>query len=564
MSNRRSLYKVSSLLFIFSLLAVSAAPFDVMSDEDETPECGEWKIESDNSDDDRLNISLGRNNFDEYCSAEFSIENDTGTFLGGGYSLEMNYVGNFADIYFPNLKGEYLVPGLTIDMVVSPLDPTRQANVRVQGEVTLSSYYARDLAFYLLWSIIEIIPIPSNCLISYEEISKISIQTAPILENAVNLAFSAKLTEARDEFAKVIDVFIERVGDYTREIGLSCFGEVIEKEVGEVAVKKAKLIKSFLTWVPVLTFDYLKYDDHPAVVNIYYVTEDGSEVETVVPTVDLPTQESNFGTCSSIVSEKDGMELMYMPAGEFLMGSEEDGNIHAVYLDAFWIDRTEVTNDMFRRFVNDTKYLSKAEKVGGSYALYGWTDGAYWQSPQGPESSISGLGNHPVVHVSWKDASNYCQWAGRQLPTNEEWEKAARGVDGRTYPWGNESPDGSLLNFSDKNSECPWADKSIDDGYGLTSPVGNYPKGESPYCVLDLAGNALEWCEDWGGNDKGSFMDLHPSVHEGGDLRSVRGGSLCYPATGIYSYFNSFLPSMYTDYELGFRCVLSAVSPMNN
>lgn len=202
------------------------------------------------------------------------------------------------------------------------------------------------------------------------------------------------------------------------------------------------------------------------------------------------------------VSEIDGMVLVYVPEGEFEMGSEDgmrhESPVHRVFLDAFWIDQTEVTNEMFSIFVDGTGYETLAEDLGWSKLFKGdrkyiRVTGADLAHPQGPDSNIQGLEDHPVVHVSWDDASAYCEWAGRRLPTEAEREKAARGTDGAAYPWGNGDVSGNLLNFADSNLGLNEADNSVDDGYQLTAPVGNYPQGASPYGALDMAGNV------WGG-----------------------------------------------------------------
>jgi serine/threonine-protein kinase len=241
------------------------------------------------------------------------------------------------------------------------------------------------------------------------------------------------------------------------------------------------------------------------------------------------------GIGSTMKPEKDGRSMVYVPAGAFTMGSA--GNLedfsaaaqmecgswgipeygdcktvdafsderpsHTVTLDAFWIDKTEVTNAMFQTFVKATDYRTDAEKAGRSMVfdfskqVQSQTVGADWQHPKGPNSSLDGLGEYPVVHISWNDANAYCTWVGGRLPSEAEWEKAARGTDGRTYPWGEAKLTGKLANIADVNLAVGWADKNINDGNQFTAPVGSYPGGASPYGALDMAGNVAEWVNDY-------------------------------------------------------------------
>jgi serine/threonine-protein kinase len=196
------------------------------------------------------------------------------------------------------------------------------------------------------------------------------------------------------------------------------------------------------------------------------------------------------------------LEMVYVPAGTFSMGSEEEKPVHDVYLNSFWIDRTEVTNAQFGIFVETTAYVTTSERngaeefpqqtAGNSLEVKGFD----WQHPQGPYSDIENRDDHPVVQVSWDDAATYCQWRGARLPTEAEWEKAARSSDGRIFPWGNEY-NGIRLNFCDANCANSWRDTTIDDQYEGSAPVGSYPGGVSPYGALDMAGNVYEWAADW-------------------------------------------------------------------
>jgi formylglycine-generating enzyme required for sulfatase activity len=217
------------------------------------------------------------------------------------------------------------------------------------------------------------------------------------------------------------------------------------------------------------------------------------------------------------------MRLVYIPAGEFLMGSaDSDGEAfsnekpqHRVYLDAYWIDRTEVTQGMYARCVAAGKCMQPDCSHGGD--------------------------NYPVVCMGWDDAAAYCAWAGRRLPTEAEWEKAARGMDGRKYPWGNRAPDSGLLNFN--------------RNVGNTTEVGHYPGGASPYGVLDLAGNVTEWVADWyAANYYASSPSRHPSGPSSGKYRVLRGGSWAYDLLSIRLAIRyGFPPDRQNDCG-GFRC----------
>ena len=230
-----------------------------------------------------------------------------------------------------------------------------------------------------------------------------------------------------------------------------------------------------------------------------------------------------------------------------------------MYLDAFWIDQTEVTNEMFRAFVDDSNYQTDAEKAGQSQVqdpgkvVWRLVDGANWKHPTGPESSISDQGEYPVTHMSWFDAQAYCMWAGKRLPTEAEWEKAAKGTDGRKYTWGYQEPDASLANYGDLNQ-------------GPVS-VGSYPDGASPYGVLDMAGNLYEWTSDLFADDYYSISpERNPEGPDSGENRVVRGGAWHYKETYLRTETRIESPPtnssgvisvIYTVNYHGFRCVIS-------
>jgi formylglycine-generating enzyme required for sulfatase activity len=269
------------------------------------------------------------------------------------------------------------------------------------------------------------------------------------------------------------------------------------------------------------------------------------------------------------IAEKDGMVMVYVPAGKFLMGSSDSDKQaysdekpqHEVYVDAFWIDQTEVTNAMFRRFVSTAGYKTEAEKVGSGWGWIGgeWKEikGADWQHPHGPDTNIVGLDDHPVVQVIWNDAQAYCQWTGRRLPTEAEWEKAARGTDGRKYPWGNDPITGTLLNFCDKNCEYSHKDGTIDDGYAYTAPVNSYPAGASPYGALNMAGNVWEWVADWYDEKyyaSSSVKSPNPQGPTTGQYHVLRGGAWNYVSQDVRAADRYWNPPDIRLNIVGFRC----------
>jgi sulfatase modifying factor 1 len=307
--------------------------------------------------------------------------------------------------------------------------------------------------------------------------------------------------------------------------------------------------------------------------------------------------------------------MVWIPGGEFTMGSDskeawdDEKPTHRVRVDGFWMDETEVTNSQFLRFVEETGYVTTAEQppnaeeilrqlppgtppppkenlVPGALVFtptkgpvplndvaqwWKWTPDASWKHPEGPKSNLEGRENHPVVHVSWFDATAYAKWAGKRLPTEAEWEFAARGgLDGKPYVWG-DAP------FSDDKPQCniwqgefPWKNTAI-DGYERTAPVKSYePNG---YGLYDMAGNVWEWCDDWYQRDlyrqwagKG-VIDNPKSPQRSSDparpytpQRAQRGGSfLCND-----SYCSRYRPSARHGCSpdtgmshVGFRCVKS-------
>jgi len=270
--------------------------------------------------------------------------------------------------------------------------------------------------------------------------------------------------------------------------------------------------------------------------------------------------------------------MVLVPEGPFEMGMDDaeikamikensdwspemmkDAPLHTVHLSAFSIDTTEVTNAMFARFIADTNYQTEAEYFGWAL-VFDWSDwkrvkGADWQHPAGPESGLKGRENYPVVQVTWRDADAYCRWAGRRLPTEAEWEKAARGTDGRIYPWGNTDPAGDLVNFADKHTSFSWSNAAVDDGAILAAPVGSYPKGISPYGALDMAGKVYEWTGDWySPTYYGDSPQENPQGPQTGEKRVKRGGAWGSRKVALQTSYRDAFDPQYRGDDMGFRC----------
>ena len=258
----------------------------------------------------------------------------------------------------------------------------------------------------------------------------------------------------------------------------------------------------------------------------------------------------------SIMIGEDGMTLLYIPAGEFTMGSEQEKSLnecqnlnntcydssfvraapsHLVHLDSYWIDETEVTNQMY--FICVQANVCK-EPVSTNSSTFT----SYFGNPD--------FDNYPVINVNWYMAKTYCEWVDRRLPTEAEWEKAARGVDANIYPWGN-TFDGSLANFSNNN-------ELIEDNYEDVSPVGSFPLGKSPYGALDMLGNVYEWVADWYSETYYTISpDINPEGPDSGSERVLRDNSWA-DVPNFISVARYGTDPEYAGVFVGFRCAMDA------
>ncbi|RZK58804.1 MAG: formylglycine-generating enzyme family protein [Pedobacter sp.] len=301
--------------------------------------------------------------------------------------------------------------------------------------------------------------------------------------------------------------------------------------------------------------------------------------------------------------------MVFIPAGEFLMGAsdkegrEDEYPQHPVKLNSFWMDITEVTNASFAKFVKATGYVTTAERkpdweemkkqlpagtpkppdsvfVAASLVFsapkqianlndasqwWVWKKGADWKHPHGPNSNINGKDDFPVVHISWDDAMAYCQWAGKRLPTEAEWEYASRGgLKNSLYPWGNEDIEKGKVKANTWQGNFPLKNTNWDKFSGLAPTKKFAPNG---FGLYDMAGNVWEWCSDWyrpdyyttenQTNPQGppdSYDPMEPTVSK----RVVRGGSFMCNASYCKGYRVTSRMKTSTDTSLehtGFRCV---------
>jgi formylglycine-generating enzyme required for sulfatase activity len=299
--------------------------------------------------------------------------------------------------------------------------------------------------------------------------------------------------------------------------------------------------------------------------------------------------------------------MVWVQSGAFLMGSDhhyrEEAPAHRVTVDGFWIDRWTVTNEQFRAFVEATSHVTLAERppnpadypgalpemlvpasvvfrkpphrvdLRNHYNWWTYVPGADWRHPHGPGSSVQSLERHPVVHVAYEDAEAYARWAGKELPTEAEWEFAARGgLDGATYAWGEEFAQGGLMMANTWQGEFPVENLML-DGFEGTAPVGSFPP--NGYGLYDMIGNVWEWTSDWyqehsqiadsccaGGNPRGgdrerSYDPQQPTVRI--PRKVMKGGShLCAP-----NYCRRYRPAARmaqpidtATCHLGFRCIV--------
>jgi sulfatase modifying factor 1 len=244
------------------------------------------------------------------------------------------------------------------------------------------------------------------------------------------------------------------------------------------------------------------------------------------------------------------LDWVWIAGGAFEMGSADGDSdekpVHRVEVSGFWLARTPVTNAQFERFVKESGYKTDAEKRGKAWGYKDgkWQEiaGANWRAPAGAGSSIAGKEHHPVVSVNWDDAMAFCKWGGYRLPSEAQWEYAARGRAGRKYAWGNAAPDGERCNYDGKE--------------GGTTAVGKYsPAGDTPEGLQDMTGNVWEWCEDWYATDYYSNSpQQNPLNNKSSQYKVLRGGGWSSDSIFVRASLRYRDNPSYSDNSGGFRC----------
>jgi formylglycine-generating enzyme required for sulfatase activity len=298
------------------------------------------------------------------------------------------------------------------------------------------------------------------------------------------------------------------------------------------------------------------------------------------------THSSDIAVPSEALRPEFLERMISLPGGSFLMGTDYaeafpldgEGPVREITVNPFLIDRYPVTNDLFRQFVDATGYKTEAEVFGWSFVFWAhipesrfadlvedtvagapwWckVPGAVWNCPEGPGSNVAERGDHPVVHISWNDAQAYCRWSGQRLPTEAEWEYAARGgLAQKLYPWGDKLRPNGEHRCNIWQGEFPKLDTG-DDGYTGTCPVDSFPPND--FGIYSITGNAWEWCADWFSTDHHRDADrINPAGPSSGTSKVTKGGSfLCHK-----SYCNRYrvaarssnTPDSSTS-NTGFRC----------
>jgi formylglycine-generating enzyme required for sulfatase activity len=494
-----------------------------------TSGCGEWSIFSQNDlIDGRIKITRITSS-DPNCEGTFELSNETGGLLGGGYSFEVipldtNAISDFDE--FSNTMGfsPFLTPYLDLELLSTPFDKKSPATVLVQGFMSDRAFW-RDLSIVASLSIIDAMNLTS-CVIPDDIIVQFALENAQVFQNAANEVLSGDYSGFKEEFKRLYEPYSTMLADSLKGAYEECILEAIIPNVGPVLAK-------VYSWIIPWYLNYFKLYNNPVEFQVLYTP---LETQTGEPTLSS-TQEG-------VIYE----DMVLIPAGKFQMGCDPEHNggfdclsdelpVHTVYLDDYYIDKHEVSNSKYAECVNEGACTQPQD-------FSSETRSSYYNNLE--------YNDYPVIYVTWYDAKNYCKWAGKRLPTEAEWEKAAQGSTKSAYPWGDESPNCNLancrINFS--NDYC----------VGDTTSIGNYAIGVSSYGIFDMAGNVLEWVNDWYlSNYYEQSTYNNPDGPETGFLKVLRGGGWgsAWSLLGTSYRYTTLSPTFSFNF-IGFRCAADA------
>lgn len=460
----------------------------------------------------------------------------------------------------------------TSDVVIICLS---RNSVKKEGYVQKELRYAREVALEKPEETIFLIPIRlDDCVVpkgfrmfqwgDYFGNTKDKAYKTLIKALAARRAQKYNLVEIKSEFLD----FSEKGKKFIQKKDAAKRTRIPFMPYGIVAIVIAILLISTF-WNVFPQFDSTSNLNTPIVNTLSSDTSIESTSVSVESTISV-TETLPVETSIVLPSNDDNNNVIYIPAGSFEMGASKNIQLkmlslcndcdaesiddqapqRTVYLDGFGIDKTEVTIESFQKFVEEKKYFTTAEKKGTSLLFnrttkkYVTTSGVNWKNPDGLPIDLNQYRSYPVTHVSWEDASAYCNWVGGRLPTEAEWEMAARGSDERFFPWGNSIPDNTFLNFDLAN-------------FGPI-PVMSFENGKSPYGVYDMAGNVWEWVSDWYSGSYNQSDTNNPQGPSSGPGHVMRGGSwaseLDIELVNIMTTFRYYNKIEFTSPLVGFRC----------